>query len=227
MNQNANQDLFIFNFPPNFIPKEIEDRYKIFLENYHKPYASILDYINSNIMNIGMPGLSFPVVSQTKMYGKDRKFRGGGSPYDAYQKDLNITVKNVDFHVSYFILQDVMLYHYINNRKKGSPFIEDFYVIILDEERRELYKLYFQELIPLAQSDFTLAYPNKEDSLQQFNVSFNYNKLDIEWIPRYAEGSTSEEIIEEYYDRLIVNDPDHNPADNFPDDRCDDENETI
>lgn len=227
MNQSSNQDLFIFNFPTTFVPKQIEDRYKIFLENYHKPYETVIDYVNSNVLDIGMPGLTFTSLAQTKLYGKERAFRAATSPYDAYQKDLSITIKDVDFHVSYFILQDVMLYHYMKNRKKGSPFIEDFIVTILDEKRRELYKLHFQELVPISQSDFRLAYQNKQENLQTFTLSFHYNNLDIEFIPRYADNGSSEEIIEHYYDRLIINDPNNNPINNYPDDRCDNDSEII
>ena len=50
-----------------------------------------------------------------------------------------------------------------------------------------MYKLYFRELVPLSQSDFVLDYAQKDENLQQYTVSFNYNKLDIEWIPYYAD----------------------------------------
>ena len=223
MNHNTNQDQFIFNFPTTFIQEELENKYKIGLENLHKPYNTVIDYTNSNIMNINMPGITFPVVEQTKIYGKQRKFRGAQSPYDVYQKELHISMKNVDFNMSYFILQDAMMNHYIKNRKKGSPFIDDFTVTILDEERRELYKLYFKELIPMSMSDFQLAYFDKDEKMTQYTVSFYYNKLDIEWLPHYADSGNDGEIIEEYTDRMIINDPDNNPADTYPDDRCEDE----
>ena len=111
-----------------------------------------------------------------------------------------------------------MMNHYIRNREKGSPFIENFIVTILDEERRELYKMHFKELTPISQSDFRLSYPNKEENFQQYTVSFHYNKLDIEWIPYYGTVKTDGEELENYYDRMIINDPDNNPSDNFPDD---------
>ena len=227
MNHNSKQDLFIYNFPTNFVPKTMEDKYGVNLVNMHKPYASILDYLNSNILDINMPGLTFPTVEQTKPYGKVRKFRGSISPYDVYQKELNITMKFADFHFSYFVAQEAMMNSYIRNRKKESPFIDDFVVTILDEEKRELFKMYFQELTPNSQSDFRLSYANKAESFETFTLSFFYNKLDIEWIPRFDDGSADGELIDDFYDDLIINDPANDPTKNFPLDKNDENNPII
>jgi hypothetical protein len=40
---NSTNDAFIFNLPTDFVPKSIEEKYKIFLKNLQLPYASLID----------------------------------------------------------------------------------------------------------------------------------------------------------------------------------------
>lgn len=203
MNQNSQNDLFIFNFPTDFVPDELEDRYKIHLKNFNKPFSTVLDYVNSNIKDANLPAMTFPTVEQTKYYGKKRDFRGSISPYDVYTRDLTINMKTVDFHISYFMMQDILLHHFIKNAK---PFLDDFMIIILDEERREQFRIKFREVIPTGLSDIRLAYNDKGVDEQAYTVSFRYNFVDIEYIPKYALGSPSGELIENYSDQIMKND---------------------
>ena len=96
MNANANNDLFRFRLTPGFVPKELEDRYMIALEYMKKPYASVLDYINSTIKSITMPSITLPTVVQTVGYGKKITYRGSQAPNDVFGQDLNITFKLED-----------------------------------------------------------------------------------------------------------------------------------
>lgn len=223
MNHNSKQDKFIFNFPTEFVPKEINDKYMVFLDNTHKPYNNVLDYINSTIYDVTIPGMSFSTVDQTKIYGKRRTFRGGTSPYDAYSPDFNINLKNADFIVSYMIIKDCLFYHFIKNKK---PFLSEFMVTTLDDEDREMFKLYIKELVPTSQSDTRLGNQLKDENSEIYTISFKYNFLDIEFIPRYEDSGASGELLEEYYDILIENDPDADPEKNYPANTgCDDEND--
>ena len=203
VNQNSQNDLFIFNFPSDFVPDELEERYKIHLKNLHKPYGTVLDYINSNIKDVNLPAMTFPTTEQTKFYGKKRDFRGSISPYDVYTRDITVSMSSVDFHISYFIMQDILLYHFIKN---GKPFLDDFLLIILDEERREQFRIKFNEIIPTGLSDMRLAYNDKGVDEQVYTVSFRYNFVDTEYIPKYALGNPSGEIIENYSDQIMKND---------------------
>lgn len=195
-------DNFIFNFPSSFVPKQIEEHYKIHLRNFHKPYPTVCEYINSTIKDITVPSLSFPTVSQRNPYGKEIVYRGAISPYDLYSREFNISMKKADYGVPYFIMQDILLYHYINIE---SPYIDPFTITILDEERRELFKIYLKELVPLGQSDTRLGYNLKSFNEEVYTVSFKFNFIDIEYIPHEAYNN-SEDVIEEYSKRIIVHD---------------------
>jgi hypothetical protein len=213
MNHNTKSDKFIFNFPTEFVPEEINDKYMIFLDNTHKNYDNVLDYLNSTIFDITIPGMTLPTVEQTKMYGKKRNFRGATSPYDLHSPELNVNLKNSDFLMAYMII-------------KKTPFLSQFTVTTLDDEDREMFKLFFKELTATSQSDTRLGYQLKEENTETYTVSFMYNFFDIEFIPRYDEGGATGELLEEYYDRIIVNDPDVDPTKNYPANTgCDDDDD--
>lgn len=203
MNNPLVSDLYIFNFPEDFVPDEIEERYKLHLKNYRKPYSSILDYINSNIKNITLPAMSFPTVNQKQMYGKERTYRSSIPPNDVFQREFNVIIGLVDFYVNYFILQDILLYHFMKNRK---PFIDWFSILILDEERNEIFKIYLKEIVNTGLSDITLGYDMKQVDEKTVTISFKYNFIDIEYIPKITNTSNDSEIIEKYSDIIIKND---------------------
>ncbi len=203
MNQNSPLDSYIFNFPADFVPKEIEEKYKIFLDQYKKPFPLLLDYVNNNIKDIEMPSLSAPTVEQSKIYGKNRKFRGSKSPYDVYNRQLIVTYRNTDFHFSYFLMQELFHYHFAKNRK---PFIGKFTVTILDSQRRELFNVYFDELIFTDLSSLRLGNQEKTHEESVVSLTFAFNYIDIEFIPKYATGAPEGELLDAFSDIILPHD---------------------
>lgn len=201
MNQNSNLDLFILNFSSDFVPKEIEDKYRIVLDMYKKPYPTILDYVNSAIKDVSLSGLSYTPVSQKKLYGKEINYRASVSPYDVYQRELNINIKNVDFGIMWRIYMDLFLYHYIKN---GKPYVGDIYLTTLDEERRELFVDKYSQVLFTNMSEMRYGYQEKNADVQTFSITLKYNYLDIEFKPKYVEGSIGGDLIENYSD-IIMN----------------------
>ena len=200
---NSNQDLFIFNFPSDFVPLAVNEKYQPHLKNYHKPFATILDYLNSEIKEINLPGLTAPTVEQTKFYGKKRAFRGSISPYDTYTREFTGVMRDVDSITNYWMIQDLYLNHYI---KVGKPFLDPFVVTTLDTQDREQFKLYFREVLFKGTSDLVLANERKEGEQKTFTLSFAFNYLDIEYIPRFGQDLADGSLIEPYFDQLKKND---------------------
>ena len=203
MNPNSFIDNFIFNFPSNFVPKEIEDRWKIILKNYRKPFPTVLDYVNSNIKDISLPAMQIPDVKQTKIYGKERNFRSGVSPYDISSREFNITMKNSDFNLFYFLLKDILYYHFIKN---NQPFIGDFTISVIDFERREFMKIYLKEILFLGLSDIRFANNEKDVKEQEIELSFKYNYEDIEFMAEYSEIPTTGDLLDSYSNIILAHD---------------------
>jgi hypothetical protein len=203
MNPNSQKDNYIFNFPSSFVPKNLEDKWKIHLKIFRKNFPTVLDYVNSNIKDITLPGITIPTVVQKKMYGKDRNFRGSKSPYDLSSREFNVTMRNTDFNIFYFLMEDIIDNHYIKN---GVPFIDDFTLIILDNQRREHLRVYLKEILFTGLSDLKLSNNEKEVDEQLMTLSFTYNYKDIEYIPKWNDGTPVGEIYDEYSNILLKND---------------------
>ena len=72
----ARNNQFKFDFPRNFIPKEIAEKYKPFLTRI--PGGLIkepIDYWNYGIQSLNLPGPSFDAVTQVDYPGNQRAFR--------------------------------------------------------------------------------------------------------------------------------------------------------
>ena len=203
MNPNSQKDNFIFSFPRNFIPQELEDKWMIHLKNYRKPFPTVLDYVNSNIKDITLPALSLPTVEQKKFYGKARNFRSSLSPYDLSSREFNVNLRNTDHNIFYFLLEDVIYNHYIIN---GVPFFDNFTLSILDNLRREILKITLSEILITGFSEIKLSNSEKEVDEQIINLSFIYNYKNIEYMMKYDENLNSGEIYDEYSTTIIKND---------------------
>ena len=126
-------------------------------------------------------------------------------------------------------MHDALMNSYINTQE---PYISEFTVTTLDSEERELFKFHYKDLIPISMSDLRLAQQDKNESFNPYTVTFMFNKLDIEFIPRYREDSEEGILIEDFYDRLIVNDPNNDPTTTYPNSigcetKCDDDTTTT
>ena len=209
-NVNAQKDSFIFNLPQDFVQPDLEKRYNDrFLKVYRKPYMTVLDYLNSTIESINMPSLDFGSVEQTGQYGVKNYYRSSKSPYNVYSREIEVTFGAKDYHINYMILQDVLMTHHKESRGKDNnnkTYLKNFEVIVLDEERRHIYKLVYSGIVITNMSGSELGkYNDKSVDEAKFTISFVYNRLDIEFLLSLGSPEENTEIIEEYSDRLDNN----------------------
>lgn len=181
---NSQNNQFLFQFPTDFIPNSIEHKYKDSLIRNHSVYSNILDYINASIMNVDVPSLDFPTVEQTTRYGKKITFRGGTSPYDVLKRDGSIRLKSVDNHFNYFILQDILMHHYIN---VNQIFVKPFQISILDKNQDELFKYYLKEIVFSSLNGREYGYEKTEFKFDTFDLGFKVNFIDWEYVANKKE----------------------------------------
>jgi hypothetical protein len=193
MNQKSIKDLFIFNFPKDFVSNDIENRYKIFLDNYHKSHATVLDYVNSLIKGIDLPSLKFSTSSQKKLYGVESNFRGASVPYNIYERTFKITMSLPDFYISYRIIEDVML----NIYTRPTLFIEPFEILSLDNNRKAIFKTTISEIIPEGMGGIELSYSDNSTEEKTIDLNFKFNYIDTECLLDY-ESYSDAKLIEEY-----------------------------
>ena len=59
-------DLFVFHFPKDFLPKDIEEKYTKIINRDKSVIQTPIDYLNESIQGIDFPGLSDLIVEQSQ-----------------------------------------------------------------------------------------------------------------------------------------------------------------
>ena len=176
---NPQKNQFVFQLPVDFIPKSIEQKYKDFITRNHSPFANILDYLNSSIMDIELPSMDFPTVEQTTRQGKKITYRSAVSPYDVIVRDGKIRIKSEDNHFNYFVFQDILMYHYINI---DAIFVAPFQISVLDRNQDELFRYVLKEITFTQIAGRELGYEKTDFEFDTFDISFKVNFIDWDYI---------------------------------------------
>lgn len=193
MRLNAQNNQFIFQFPVDFIDKELYSKFERIINNKHMGYDNVLDYINSTIKEIIFPGLSFDSSELTYKFGKKIEFKESGNIFDKFQNELDVTFKSVDSHMNYFMMVEILTMFYMNNR---TPYIPDFALNILDKTGDIIYTVQFKSIILKSISELRMSYQAQDVSEKQFSITFRYNWIDIRWELKENKEDESESIFD-------------------------------
>ncbi len=176
---NSRNNLYNFKLPRNFIPKEVADKYRKYLNRMPGNIISEpIDYINYSIQGINMPGISFDPISQTNNDGTRRYFRGAIPIQNTIERQIKITMQLLDGFINYWIMQDTLLYYY--SKEVREPFTEDLKLQIMDAEGIHLISAVFEKPILHNISELDLNMSQNVAEFNTFDINFTYNKFNIQ-----------------------------------------------
>ena len=136
---------FVFNLPQDFIPQEILNSYTPLLEKNWVQYENVLDYLNSTIKSINLPGISFETPQQMLVRGKVRKFKPATNVQDILTThEATVNFRSVDSDLNYWILFDIIIKHYLNT---DTNFLKPFSISVVDIHRDAIYTIHLKEII--------------------------------------------------------------------------------
>lgn len=170
---------FIYNFPLDFVPDELEELYFPLLKNQRKPYASVLDYLNSTIQDISFPGINYPLVKQVMKFGKETNWKGNQNIYDLFDKTGTITLLNVDSNLNYMIILHCLNHHYLNVQ---HTYDQNLIMTMVDQNRKVLYFFQYRSLIFTSLDANKFAYNDQQIQTKTFTMSFTSNYFDMEYV---------------------------------------------
>jgi len=182
--QNRN-DLFKVEIPKIFIPQEIKDRYKPYLERMPTPIDDISDLVNYSIQSISLPNFNFEPVEQTQpgyddtKRGTVRKFRASLSKEMLIDRNFTITFQLLDGNVNYWIMLETFFYYYAHENKKA--FMCNIPVRILDAEGICMYASTFVDCLFTGLNEFTMSYSEITPEFRTFECTFAFNELKIDF----------------------------------------------
>lgn len=181
MRLSSTSSQFVFNLPSDFLPQEIVDTYTPILEKNWVQYSNVIDYLNSTIKGVNMPGLAIDTPEQIRMRGKMVNYKPSKNVQDIVTtRNLDITFRSVDQDLNYFILWDIFNKHYLDT--KFVEYIHPVTVKVLDIHRDALYEVNFRELIMTTLSENNLQYNDQAFTEKTFTVNMSFNWIDIEFL---------------------------------------------
>lgn len=175
----ARNNQFKFEFPRNFIPKEIADKYRPYLNRI--PGGLIkepIDYFNYGIQSMNLPGPSFDPVTQNDFPGTTRRFRTSLPKQELFDKTLTVTMQAFDGWVNYWMAVELFDYYYKLDGK--NPFVpEGVGLQMLDGEGNIFVTIQLKDMIMNGVSALDLNFSSNTIEFQTFDIDFTYNILDI------------------------------------------------
>jgi len=174
----SRNNLFEFTFPRKFIPQDIINKYKPYL---NKIPGSLLeepiDFLNYSIQSINMPGMNFDPVTQSDNDGTTRYHRGYVPIQNTIERQFTVTFQLLDGFINYWILMDTFLYYYAKQTK--DKYIADIPLNIIDAEGLRVASILFEKPIMNSLSELDLNFSTNIAEFNRFTATFYYNKLNI------------------------------------------------
>lgn len=175
---NSRNNLYDFRFPRNFIPEEVADKYRKYLNKIPgNLMAEPIDFINYSIQGINIPGISFDPTTQADNDGTTRYHRGAVPIQNTIERQFTVTMQLLDGFINYWIMQDTLLYYYARSTKKA--FTEDLTLRILDAEGASVAYLKFNSPIMNSINELNLNMSENVADFSTYEVTFYYNKLEL------------------------------------------------
>lgn len=188
-------DLFRFQFPRDFLPSEISERYgKIIMEEFGV-ITSPIDYLNESIQGVSFPGISDINVTQqqhsTNNVNKTSKklnvepktdiiHTATSNPLDKINKEFKVTFRMNQGLYNYFMLYET-LFHYICKPilREEEPVL---YIEILDETGVIRARVKYMDCHMDGIDGLDFSYNKIERDSGTFDVIFKFNNIDFEFV---------------------------------------------
>lgn len=194
-------DLFVFKFPKDFLPQEIEEKYYKMLNKDKSVIKTPIDYLNESIQGIDFPGLSNIVVEQTQFSPKrhsnpnmPKGINGGrinieparqnntyspANPLTQINSEFTVTLRKNQGFYNYFMLYETIFYKVLKEYINVTPRDEIFTIDILNESGTIIGKVNIYQPIIDGIDGLQLSYSKMERQSETFDLKFKFNNIDF------------------------------------------------
>jgi len=201
---NARSDLFKVEFPRNFIPETLKEKYSPYVFRMPTMINDVTDLINYTIQTVTIPTMNYEPVEQTiadtknkfsdqtassnslgnsiTEAGRTRKWRSSQNVQEIFTKEFTVTFQLIDGHINYWILLDTLLYFY--NFQNKERFTQNIPVRILDAEGNVMFTAQFVDCLFTGLTEYQLSYSDLSQEFKTFDATFQYNTLSLELLPQ-------------------------------------------
>lgn len=167
---------FLFTFPIDFFPKEIEDKYKEVFNRNNVVFTKLIDYVNYTIQAVSWPSINLETVEQ-EFDNKTRTYKSGKNAERYIERTIDVTFKTTDSYLNYFIMQDTLL-HYWKLGETDKIFLPDLSLQVLDHYGHRTLTMILRDTVFSGLSALELSYSNNVPEFRTFNSTFKFTVID-------------------------------------------------
>lgn len=197
-------DLFVFKFPKDFLPKEIEEKYTKILNREKSVIRNVIDYLNESIQGISFPGITDLLTEQVQYSPEhpENKNKQEGLPakrisIEPSRNNVSYSPKNIlsqigsEFTVTlrknqglynYFMMYETIFYKALKEYANVTKQDDFFEIDILDSTGRVIgrVKLFQPRIDGIDGLEF--SYNKLERQVETFDLKFRFNNIDFDII---------------------------------------------
>ena len=196
-------DLFVFRFPKDFLPAEIEQKYTKILSTNKSVISNPIDYLNESIQAVSLPGISDLLVEQEQIsehpenHANQKGLNGARINVEPVRKNVSYSPQNIlsqiggEFTVTlrknqglynYFMMYETIFYKALKEYNNVTKQDDLFYIDILDESGKIIARIQlFQPRID-GIDGMEFSYNKLERQTETFDVKFRFNNIDFDMI---------------------------------------------
>lgn len=191
-------DLFHFEFPKDYFPEELLDKYTSMLQKNSSVIDNALDYLNESIVGITIPGISDLSFEQGQVSHHNGSNDLDIEPYhkNMYNSSENILSKidnsfTITFRqnqglLNYYMMYETTFYRYCKPTEYNSDH-DVFNIDILGDNGVILSQVKLFQPIIDAIDGLEFSYNKYTRESETFNVQFKFNNIDFEFITMPSE----------------------------------------
>lgn len=187
-------DLFKFELPKTFLPKEVSDKYQKILNKNAGVITTPIDYLNESIQGINIPGISDLTIDQPQHSfnsisgegklnvepGRSNTYKNNANPLDKISKEITITFRFNQGFYNYFMLYETIFWKFC--KPTNYPNEDVLYIELLDETGRINARIKFFDCVIDGLDGLDFTYSKIERDAGTFEMTFKFNNIDITFI---------------------------------------------
>lgn len=194
-------DLFEFRIPKDYFPQEVYDKYYRLINEDKAVIYDPVNMINESIQGITIPGINELVEPQPQTSindirpGKsrinrepkhDNFYKSPANPIDLMENEFTVTFRQNQGLLNYFMMYETLFHHMCKPilYNKGE---DVFTVNILNEKGIAYSQILLYQPIITGIDGLDFNYSKVQRDVETFNVKFNFNNLDFDFIKKYEE----------------------------------------
>ena len=186
-------DLIRFSFPKDFLPKEVDEKYRNIVSKDPNVITTPIDYLNESIQSVTIPGISDINVTQVQHSSNsigrlknkinvepktDITYTSTVNPLDKIDKTFKVTFRMNQGLFNYYMLYETIFYRICKPFDYGPDPI--LYVEMLNEDGTVVSRVKFFDVYIDGIDGLEFTFNKQERDSQTFDISFKFNNIDFE-----------------------------------------------